>query len=281
MPTTITLIYPRLAVTVAAPAAVMPLLRETFRHAITSADVGRVAHAYQASWDGQSARLTRDGEPVGEFSDPTALVFALEEDLEVRLINRMSPWIGLHAGAVAHSGRAIITVGHPDTGKTTTTMQLIELGLEMVSEEVTPVDPVGHLVHPFPHHLTLARHYAEAFAAAYPVSRGTLTLHGPDMARYAPHTTHAGPATPVAFLFPAYHPSHIPGLEEVGPGDVLAELLQYCFPPQGPDEALYDAVIGVIERCRIFRMRTNSIASARAQLRAVISHVVPALPSPA
>lgn len=137
------------------------------------------------------------------------------------------------------------------------------------------MDPVSHLVHPFPHHLTLARHYAEAFQAAYPVTRGTVMYHGAEMARYAPHATHAGAATPVAFLFPAYHPDHVPALIEVDPGDVLVEVLQYCFPPQGPDEQLYDAVIGVIERCRIFRMRTNSIASARALLGAVIDRVVP------
>lgn len=137
----LTLTYPRLAVTVTAPDAVWPLLRETFRHAMAQSGTGVIAHHYDATWDGQRARLTRDGELVGEFPDPTALVFALEEDLEVRLINRMSPWIGLHAGAVAHRGRAIITVGHPDTGKTTTTMQLIELGLDLVSEEVTPWIP--------------------------------------------------------------------------------------------------------------------------------------------
>jgi hypothetical protein len=277
----LTLSYPRLSVAVSASEAIVPLLRDNFRAALAPGDGDAVVHQYDAAWDGSRGVLCRDGDRLGEFADPTALMFALEEDLEVLLISRLGNWIGMHAGSVALQGRAIITVGHPDTGKTTTTMQLIELGLTMLSEEVTPIDPDLRLVHPFPHNLTLARHYAEAFSHLYPVTRGVLTYPGADMARYAPHATHGTPATPIAFLFPAYHPDHTPRLAEVSPADVLTELLQYCFAPHTGDEQLYDSVIRVVERCRVFRLQTNSIESARALLGSVITRLQVEPPAPA
>lgn len=278
---TLTLSYPRLSVAVTASEAMVPLVRDNFRAALAPGAAGAAVHHYEAAWDGSRGVLRRDGDHLGEFTDPTALMFALEEDLEVLLISRLGNWIGLHAGSVALQGRAIVTVGHPDTGKTTTTMQLIELGLTMLSEEVTPIDPELHLVHPFPHNLTLARHYAEAFANLYPVTHGALTYHGADMARYAPLATHSTPATPVAFLFPAYHPANTPQLVEVSPADVLTELLQYCFAPRTGDEQLYESVIRVVERCRVFRLQTNSIESARALLNSVITRLLAEPPSPA
>lgn len=279
---TLTLSYPRLFVAVSASEAMVPLVRHNFRAALVPGATGAVVHHYEAIWDGSRAVLRRDDDCLGEFADATALMFALEEELEVLLISQLGNWIGLHAGSVALQGQAIITVGHPDTGKTTTTMQLIELGLTMLSEEVTPIDPDLHLVHPFPHNLTLARHYAEAFSSLYPVTRGALTYYGADMARYAPTATHNTPAPPVAFLFPAYHPEYAPQLVEVSPSDVLTELLQYCFAPRTTDEQLYDSVIRVVERCRVFRLQTNSIESARALLGSVITRLLaePASPAP-
>ena len=148
---------------------------------------------------------------------------------------------------------------------------MVELGLELLAEEVTPVDPSTLLVHPFPQVLSLSRAYAEQFAARHPIVGGALHYHDATMARYAPARVRTKAAPIAALLFPRFHPSHEPRLEAVAPGDVLTEIFRYCFPPHTSDELLYDNVIHLLERCRLWRVHTCDIESSRVLLRDVIA----------
>ncbi len=265
--------YPKLVVSVSVPDDVAGEFAGNFANALVSARPETVHHEFLVRQVGAGVALERNGADLGAFRRVTELIFALEENLENALIERLDGWIGLHAGAVALPDRAIVTVGHPDTGKTTTTFQLVELGLDLLCEEVTPIDPSAVRVHPFPGVLTLDRRYAEAFQSRYPVTRGRLTGHGPAMARYA--TTHVRKeAVPLAaMLFPAFDPSCRPRLEALSAADVLTDIFQYCFTPSTSDEQLYDSVIRVIERCRLFRMHTRDIESARGLLVELLSEL--------
>ena len=74
-------------------------------------------------------------------------------------------------------------------------------------------------------------------------------------------------------LFPRFDPSCAPRLEALTPGDVLTETFQYCFPPRGTEEQLYDNVIRILERCRLWRLHTRDIESSRTLLTRVISEL--------
>lgn len=262
--------YPKLAVSLSVPERIADGFRDNFSHALVS-QPPVVHHAYAAVPDGHGWLLVRDGELGRQYPTPADLMFALEEDLENALIARLDGWVGLHAGAVALGEQAIVTVGHSDTGKTSSTFQLIQLGLELVAEEVTPVDPATLRVHPFPQVLTLSRRYAEQSAASYPIAGGTLRYHDATMARFAPARVHARPVPIAAMLFPRFDPACAPRLEQVTPGEVLTETFRYCFPPQVAEEQLYDNVIRILERCHLWRVHTRDIASSRTLLADVIA----------
>ena len=268
---TLRLEYPKLSVTVSVPDDMAASFERNFAHAL-SVSLPTTAHLHfdvRPQIDGVS--VLRNRLLSGTFPNATEVMFAIEEDLEFALIERLDGWIGFHAGAVTLGDVAIVTLGHPDTGKTTTTLQLAELGLPMLCEEVTPVDPDTRLVHSFPHPLTLARGYGEAFAARYPVTRGDLSFYGADMARYAPHAVRVQPAQLGVMLFPAYNPSSTPAIERLSPADVIPDVFGYCFTPTRGDEHLYDSVIRVVEQCRLFRLHTCSIESARTLLIQLIA----------
>jgi len=262
--------YPKLAVRLSAPDDISGILAQNFAHALTVAPSIVPRHAFEVRPGDDGLALVKNGAVIGLFADPSDLLFALEEDLEFALIESLDGWVGLHAGAVVLDDIAIVTVGHPDTGKTTTTLNLIELGLPFLCEEVTPVDPETCAVHSFPHPLTLSRAYGEALNVCYPVQHGVLTYHGPDMARYSARRVHRTPVRLGAIVLPAYDPSATPALTEVPPADVIPDLFQYCFAPTRGDELLYDSVIRVVEQCRLFRMQTCSIESARTLLTQLV-----------
>lgn len=268
--------YPKLSVSLSVPDDAADGFRANFANALVSAPPPIVHLKFLVRRLNAGVALERNGIAVGVFPDATALMFALEEDLENSLIGRLDGWIGLHAGAVALPDLAIVTVGHPDTGKTTTTFQLVELGLELLCEEVTPIDPAAVRVHPFPGVLTLDRRYAEAFRSRYPVTRGAITYHGAEMARYTARHVRKEAVPLGAMLFPAFDPSCRPKLEVLSPAEVLTDIFQYCFAPTVDDEQLYDSVIRVIERCRLFRMHTRDIESARGLLVELLSELSPA-----
>lgn len=265
--------YPRLSVSVSVPDDVADLFQRNFADALVSASPAVVHHEFHVQFQSTGVSLAKNGVLAGTFPNATELMYFLEEDLENSLIKRLGGWIGLHAGAVALHDIAIVTVGHPDTGKTTTTFQLVELGLELLCEEVTPIDPATISVQPFPQVLTLSRSYAEAFASRYPVVGGTISYHGPEMARYSAAKVRKQAVPLGAILFPAFDPSCTPRIEELTPAQVLTDLFQYCFAPTVDDEQLYDNAIRVVERCRLFRMRTCSIESARALLAELLSEL--------
>lgn len=261
--------HPKLTVSALVPDPLDAEFRATFAHALAEPRAS-VHHEYVVESRPDGWRLSRDGICGQTFPTGATLLFALEEDLENALIARLGDWIGFHAGAVALGDQAVVTVGLSDTGKTSSTFQLIELGLELIAEEVTPVDAGSLQVHPFPQVLTLSRRYAEQFAAAYPITGGALTYHDATMARYAPSRVRRSPVTIAAMLFPHYDPAGRSWLEPVAPGDVLTEIFRYCFTPQIPDERLYDHVIRVLEHCQLWRLHTRDLASARALLGSVV-----------
>jgi hypothetical protein len=265
--------FPRLTVALSLPEPLVAAFTANFGFALAASPARPPDRAYGVRMEQDGVLLVRDGLPVGIFPDPQDLMFALEEDIENAIIEHLGEWVGLHAGAAVLGDAALVVVGRPDTGKTTTTFQLVELGLDLLCEEVAAIDPAPREVQPFPQRLTLARPYAEAFQSLYPVSAGALTFPTATMARYAATRVRTRPARLGAILFPRYDPSCQPAIEDVSPGQVLTELLQHCFTPALGDETLYDGVIRLITGCRLFRVHTRDIASARSLLSDLIARL--------
>jgi hypothetical protein len=162
---------------------------------------------------------------------------------------------------------ACVIPGNPDTGKTISTFNLVEMGQIFLCEEIAPVDPETFLVYPYPRVLTLEGAYAEKYLSLYPAQNGELRILDSQMARYRPYAVGSDPVPLKTILIPAYDPFETPGIKELSPDDVFIELLGYCFPPNTDDEHLFDSVIRICEEAEIFRLRSNGLQSMRELLR--------------
>lgn len=259
--------FPRLDISLTAPDKIMPDIQAAFIHSIRPGTNLSPRHKYVIESTPSGFGLLKDGQSVQQFASCLDLICRLEEDIENTLIRSIGDWVGFHAGAVMIGDAACVIAGNPDTGKTTTTFNLVEMGQVFLCEEVTPVDPETLLVYPYPQVLTFEGVYAEKYQFLYPVQNGELRILDSQMARYRPYAVGSDPAPLKTILMPAYDTSQTPGIEYLSPGEVFTELLGYSFPPNRDDEHLFDSVIRICEAAEIFRLRTSSLQSMRKLLK--------------
>jgi len=259
--------FPRLNISLTAPDEIVDDIQAAFLHSISPDTNLLFQHEYVIESISNGLSLVKDGQVAGQFGSCLDLICRLEENIENTLIQAMGNWVGFHAGAVMIGDSACVIPGNPDTGKTTTTFNLIEMGQIFLCEEITPVDPETLLVYPYPQVLTIEGAYAEKYLALYPVQNGELKILDSQMARYRPHSAGSYQVPLKTILMPSYDSSGTPGIEKLTPGKVFTELLGYCFPPNRNDEHLFDSLIRICEETEIFRLRTNSLQSTRDLLK--------------
>ena len=259
--------FPRLDISLAAPDEVISDIQAAFLHSIRSETSLSPRHEYVIGSTPNGLDLLKEGQLLGHFGSCSELICHLEEAIENTLIRGIGDWVGFHAGSVTIGSSACIIPGNPDTGKTTTTFNLVELGHTFLCEEVAAVDPETLLVYPYPQVLTFDGTYAEKYRSRYPITNGKLTILNSQMARYYPRAAGSDPVPLKTVLMPLYDPSQTQGIEELSPGEILTEFLGYCFPPNGDDEQLFDSAIRICEAAEIFRLRSNSLQSMHELLR--------------
>jgi hypothetical protein len=261
--------FPRLHITLRVPDEIAADVQRVFLHSIRPPRDVPPHQEYVFNSTSNGFCFLKNGRLLGEFGSSFETLCSLEEDIENTLIRAIGDWVAFHAGAVKMGSAACLIAGNPDAGKTTTTLNLIEMGQTFLCEEVAPVNPATLLVHPYPQVLAFSRAYAEAYLSLYPVRYGELTIFDSQIARYHPFEAGSGPVPLKTILIPEYDCSMTSRTEELLPADVFTELLGYCFPPNGDEEHLFDSVIRICEEARIFRIRTNSLQSMRECLKEV------------
>jgi hypothetical protein len=190
----------------------------------------------------------------------------LEFDLEGILVSGADDLLALHAGAVVIDEQTCLIAGSSDSGKTTTTFNLVELGYDFLCEEISLVEPATWRVLPYLQTLTLGDEVIQEAERSFPIKRGEVKPLGSSISRYRPNHFCKKPTPAGTILLPRYGSDVSPGLTDASPGDVLTEVLGYCFEPSRDDEYLFDNMIALLGECRIIRFHYDSMTSARQML---------------
>lgn len=118
-----------------------------------------------------SYRFERDQSPVTQAIDLDFALMLLESQLRIYVGLNAPDWIFVHAGAVAHCGRALILPGRSFSGKTTLVLALVRAGASYYSDDYALIDRDGR-VHPYPKPLSIRDH------AAVQIDHGVESLGG-------------------------------------------------------------------------------------------------------
>jgi hypothetical protein len=98
--------------------------------------------------------LVRDGETYVDELSLDVAIWWLRRDLSDLIAFRATDHVFVHAGAVAHRGRAIVLPGQTHAGKTTLVAALVRAGAVYLSDEFAPIDAAG-MVHPYARPLSI------------------------------------------------------------------------------------------------------------------------------
>jgi hypothetical protein len=103
---------------------------------------------------GAQFQLSADDRNIASARDAISLVPALVNVLDDAVIERLTSFRAVHAGAVAWNGRAMLLPGATHAGKSTLVAELLRRGATYFSDEYALIDPEGR-VHPYPRPLLL------------------------------------------------------------------------------------------------------------------------------
>jgi hypothetical protein len=84
-------------------------------------------------------------------------------DLHALVAKRTRDFLLLHAGAVERDGGAVILPAPPESGKSSTTIALLEAGFGYLSDELGAIDPVTGRVYPYPKRIWVTEGSFELF----------------------------------------------------------------------------------------------------------------------
>lgn len=257
------LTFPRLSVAVEAPDEVLDGLELFYPRSVVDASPPRVDFEYVLRRQDSVWSLYRDEVFISTYYDEELALLGLEFNLEGAILAKADDLVALHAGAAVVDGRACLIVGNADSGKTTTTFNLVELGHAFLCEEISLVEPETWRVQPFLQTPSLSAAVVREAERSFPVERGVLSPMGPSLYRYCPHDFCERPTPAGTILIPHYDLDASPGLTDVSPGEALTEVLGYCFEPNRDEEYLFDRMIAFLGNCQVVRMRYNSMSTAR------------------
>ena len=256
-----TLTLPGRELVIECPADAFELFRRFYPHSWKGAAAG--AADFSLAADGDRWHLRHGERTTGPLRGARQAVFALEYEVQTSLVARCHDRIALHAAGIEVAGRAHLIAGDPDSGKSTSTFQLVELGHGFLCEEIALVDPHTLAVEPHLRTLGLDTGYLDEFASQRPIEHGEVDRLDDRLARYSPRKVSLEPARLATVFLPRFRPGRGRYVEVLDPGDALPEILGYCFTPNVEEEIFFDRVIGVLESCRIVRVQFDAIATAR------------------
>ncbi len=262
---------PRMNVSLSLSESIAPRVVPAFANMLVQHEISPIHVRYRIVQRPNGFALSKNDELLAVSGNPLGLSFTLENDLELSLMKYIGDWVSFHAGGVAVQESGCLIVGTPDSGKTTTTFILAEMGHTFLCEEIAPVDPETGVIHPFPLALTMSQSFMEEYRSVYPIHEGTLIHQMPGVGRYSPRRFSRAPVRLKTMLIPSYHRDSTPQLVPQTPGEALTEILSFCFPPNTEEEYHFDSVIRILERCSIYRLCTNGISETRQLLNQIFA----------
>lgn len=221
------------------------------------AEEAEIPHFTLVSYDGIEHELRRDTAVLTNSGLEIALE-VLDAQLRAYIALHAPDRVFVHAGVVAHNGRAIVIPGKSFSGKTTLVAELVRAGATYYSDEYAVLDGEG-LVSPYPKPLSIRgpntlQHETEVEALGGVAGRDPVLLGLVVVAEYR--------------LGAEWKP------ERLSPGDAVLALLANTVPAQERPQETMAALRAVIDRSGAV-----ALAGERGEAADLVPELLAALPA--
>ena len=188
----------------------------------------------------------------------------------------------LHAGVIAHQGRAVLLPALPESGKSTLTAALCARGYRLLSDEFGAVSLANGSVLPLVRPIALKNESIQVIRSFAPGSKiGPVfpkTRKG-DVAHMAPADQDVAwrhvPAEPAFIVFPKFEPGARAQLEALRPSRAFVKLSANSFNYAVLGPLAFDAVGGLVERCPSFRLTFGDLDAAVGAIGRLLDQSIP------
>lgn len=208
------------------PPSVAPDLEFLYRDSLVGVSPPASRIAIEEAPDGTFS-IAADGDaPVTELTRGDLPTFVMEAVVR-GLVKDLTTAVALHAGAVAHNGKAVLIAGPTGTGKSSLVAWLIGNGFDYLSDEIGLLFADTLQVLGLPRALVL-KPGAAAKALALPAYQGARSIAAGEHVMLRPEHVPAGEAAarPCALLvFPRFEADSPLGIEPLSPAQAALRLV--------------------------------------------------------
>ena len=182
-------------------------------------------------------------------------------------INSQEYFLSIHAGVVAHAGKAMLLPGAPGAGKTTTTAGLVHAGFRYLSDEVALLTRDSFEVYPVPVSVTIKETGLETVTALFP-DAAQLDAHWRADGKYVRYLSPPAESLPPVdgrpypigmIAFPRYAPGETTRFSPVSKAEALRRLMGECLII--PGDLTAEDVAGIVRWVRSIDCCELAVAS--------------------
>jgi hypothetical protein len=171
-----------------------------------------------------------------------------------------------HAGGVERAGIGIVLPAHMESGKTTLTAGLVRAGFSYLTDEAVSFDPTSGLIEPFPKPLSIDNGSQHLFPELEPAPAPGDDRAPSDQWQVPPDSIRpdaVGTRCQARFIvFPKYEEGGATELVPLSRAAALVELATNTFEFRDHPCRSLDALAGVVEGARCFRLAVASLDDA-------------------
>lgn len=186
---------------------------------------------------------------------------ALADDLVAGLnrlgLNGDRSRLHLHAGVVQRDSDGIILCGPSNSGKSTLTATLVELGCDYLTDETATIIPGTSTVPAYPKPLALR---------GWAVSRYAKVTQASADARHIIPASSLGKLTsatrPSVIVFPQYHPDNGLAIRPIEPQEAVHRMVEDLLDGERFGSAALDELVMLVNRCTTWSVDFSNVESA-------------------
>ncbi len=234
-------------------------------------EVGEMDLDYTVGRDGVPGTffIKRSGREVLTAPDDGAFLALFDEDFAIELQKLRHDLYFVHAAVLKCPGGAVMLVGKPGGGKSTTCWALLHHGVSYLSDELGPVNLKTLEVHPYARTLALKQEPPASYPLPPTTVRTSRSLHVPlgDSLRCATYA----PAPLSAVFFLRYrHGAAEPSVRRMSAAEAAMHLYANALNPLAHDADGLDAAIRIASASRCFDVITADLRATCALLTATL-----------